>query len=114
VFAGERLLRLQLSVGENVEQTFQEIVDFLESDFQGEDIHLGNFHSLLELIIEHSIQIDETLLERSVDVCVDRREIQHRQGNYRGERSTLWKIIELKKELGQDTKDEKDLLIESF
>jgi len=114
VFAGERLLRLQLSLGEDAEETFQDIVDFLETGFQGKDIRLGNFHSLLDLIVEHSDRIDDGLLGRCIDVCVDRREIQHNQGNYRGERDTLRQIIELKTELDQDIEQEQKLLVKSF
>lgn len=114
VFAAERLLRLRLSIGRDAGSTVEDIVDSLESEFDGEDIHLGNFHTLLDIVIEHAGDVDDELLKRCVSVCEDRREIQRSQSNYRGERDTLDQIIDLKQELDLEVDDEQELLIESY
>lgn len=114
VFSGERLLRLRLSVGEDAESTFEEIVDYLESDFEGEDIHLGNFHSLVDLIIEHGDQVDDSLIRRCINVCEERQEVQRNQGNYRSERDTIGKVIQLKQQLDDEVESEQNRLVGSF
>lgn len=114
VFSSERLLRLRLSVGRDADPTFEEIVEFLESDFDGEDVHLGNFHSLIDLTIEHSDLMDESLLERCIELCKERREIQEDQGKYRAERDTIEQLIGLKQAIGEDIEDEEERLIGAF
>lgn len=114
VFSSERLLRLRLSVGRDADSTFEEIVDFLESEFDGDDIHLGNFHSLVDLIIEHSDQVGDSLLERCIEVCEERREIQAGQDNYRAERDTIEQLIGLKEAIDEDIEGEEERLIGSF
>lgn len=114
VFSSERLLRLRLSVGRDADPTFEEIVEFLESDLDGEDVHLGNFHSLIDLTIEHSDLVGESLLERCIELCKKRREIQENQGKCRAERDTIEQLIGLKQAIGEDIEDEGDRLIGSF
>lgn len=56
----------------------------------------------------------DPLLERCIEVCEERREIQAGQDNYRAERDTIEQLIGLKEAIDEDIEDEEDRLIGSF
>ena len=100
--------------GTDLEKTIEKAVEFIEQDFNGNDVHLGNFHTLVDLVVENCGDLDQDIIQRCIDECKLRREIQHRNNQYQNERSTLEKIIQLKRELDQEVDVEQGRLVDSF
>jgi len=110
----QELVALEDETGRDVGDSIEMAVEFLETEFQGADISLGGFHNLVDLVVENCTRIDSELVERCIDECQSRRRLQHRNGKYVNERSTLEKIIQLKQGLDQDVETERQLLVKSY
>jgi hypothetical protein len=100
--------------GKEIEVTVEKAVKFLEQDFNANKISVGNFHTLVDLVVENRKEVDDSLIQRCIDECEIRRRLQSRSGQYRNERSTLEKILRLKGHLNKDIESERERLIDSF
>lgn len=116
VFCLSELITLygELNHQEELRQWLETAVSVLETEYGGQDVHLGNVGRLVDTIQEHRHIAPKPVLQRVIDYLQERVEYARRRDEYQNERGFLEDLIGLKVYLGEDASAEKAALADSF
>lgn len=116
VFCLSELITLygELNHEEELRRWLETAVSVLETEYSGQDVHLGNVSRLLDTIQGHRHIAPEPVLQRVIDYLQKRIEYARQQDAYQNERGFIEDLIDLKAYLGEDTGAEKAAIADSF
>ena len=116
VFCLSELITLygELNHEEELTQWLETAVSLLETEYDDQDVHLGNVGRIVDAIQEHRHVTQDPILQRIINYLQERVEYARQRDAYRNEREFLDDLIDLKAYLDQDMSAEKAAIADSF
>ncbi|MFB6144261.1 MAG: DUF4209 domain-containing protein [Candidatus Nanohaloarchaea archaeon] len=100
--------------GKHPNDDVEQIVDFLESDFNSPEDTSASTLQLVDHIVENASYIDKDVVDRALDWLEDLRKQYHDRNNYASERMYLKKKKAIKETTGQDIEAANQKIIDSW
>lgn len=104
----------EINHDDDLEHWLETAISFLESEYSGHDVDIGNGSRLVDSLQAHRYAANEDTLRQAIEYLNERIDSAKQRESYWIERDLLEDLIDLKSYLGLDTEGDQATIAESF